>query len=65
MIKKSLINCVEILYNEDLITRNKKNKLLEGICMNDKAAFYDISKKLHKLASKAYKEGCKNDKQKH
>ena len=59
MIRQSLINCVEILHKERLVTYSEKKKLVEGIKLNEKKAFDKVSRKLEELAQMAYKEGCK------
>ena len=63
MIRASLINCVEILHKEHLVTLYEKKKLIEGIKLNEKKAFATVSRKLEELAQAAYKEGCKESKE--
>ena len=59
MIQESLINCVEILCNEGLVTAKEKGRLIDGIINGNRRAYEVISFKLHKLASRAYVEGFK------
>ncbi len=56
MVKESLIRCVDVLLEEKIITKVKRKKLVEGIKIGDKKAFFDTSKELQKLAQKAYRE---------
>ncbi len=59
MIQESLINCVEILFNEELVSKKEKERLIQGIIDGKRRAYDVVSYKLHKLASKAYVEGFK------
>lgn len=56
MIQTSLINCVEVLYAEKLVTKREKDRLIEGVISGNKRAYEVVSYKLQKLALNIHKE---------